>query len=198
MKIYLIGLDAIDLNHLYLISDFYNKVLILGIALMLNHIKSIIFTRGPVVLEPLMALMPFSLQKKALEHTLNQLFSEEITDGDFEFLVGKRLKISVTDLNLHWLVTCDGNALRIEASGQTPHAFDVSFSASGDDLLLIAARKEDPDSLFFQRRLVIEGDTELGLEVKNLIDSVELDALPRYVNRAVNYSAQQIELYQFR
>jgi predicted lipid carrier protein YhbT len=27
--------------------------------------------------------------------------------------------------------------------------------------------------LFFQRRLVIEGDTELGLRLKNLLDSVE-------------------------
>jgi predicted lipid carrier protein YhbT len=33
---------------------------------------------------------------------------------------------------------------------------------------MIAARKQDPDTLFFQRRLVIEGDTELGLYVKNL------------------------------
>ncbi|STL79926.1 sterol-binding protein [Escherichia coli] len=43
---------------------------------------------------------------------------------------------------------------------------DVSFSADASDLLMIAARKQDPDTLFFQRRLVIEGDTELGLYVK--------------------------------
>ncbi len=163
---------------------------------MLNHVKHLIFTRAPVLLKPLLALVPFSLQKKALEHTLNQLFRESIIDGDFDFLSGKWLRIKVTDLNLHWLVSYDGNALQIEPSGNPPRECDVSFSASGDDLLLIAARKEDPDSLFFQRRLVIEGDTELGLEVKNLIDSVELDGLPSYVNRAVDYSAQQIELAQ--
>ncbi|MDI5829425.1 SCP2 sterol-binding domain-containing protein, partial [Salmonella enterica subsp. enterica serovar Kentucky] len=33
---------------------------------------------------------------------------------------------------------------------------DVSFSADASDLLMIAARKQDPDTLFFQRRLVIE------------------------------------------
>ncbi|WP_438883789.1 ubiquinone anaerobic biosynthesis accessory factor UbiT, partial [Bacillus cereus group sp. Bce006] len=32
--------------------------------------------------------------------------------------------------------------------------------------------------LFFQRRLSIEGDTELGLAVKNLMDSVDLEQLP--------------------
>ena len=33
--------------------------------------------------------------------------------------------------------------------------------------------------LFFQRRLVIEGDTELGLYVKNLMDAIELEQMPK-------------------
>lgn len=56
---------------------------------------------------------------------------------------------------------------------------DVSFSADASDLLMIAARKQDPDTLFFQRRLVIEGDTELGLHVKNLMDAIELEQMPK-------------------
>ena len=32
-------------------------------------------------------------------------------------------------------------------------------------------RLEDPDTLFFSRRLVIEGDTELGLALKNALDA---------------------------
>ncbi len=58
-------------------------------------------------------------------------------------------------------------------------AADVSFSADASDLLMIAARKQDPDTLFFQRRLVIEGDTELGLYVKNLMDAIELEQMPK-------------------
>lgn len=61
---------------------------------------------------------------------------------------------------------------------------DVTFTASLNDLILMAARKEDPDSLFFQRRLKI-GDTELGLEVKNLIDSLEPAVLPALLQRAL-------------
>ncbi len=34
-------------------------------------------------------------------------------------------------------------------------------------------------ALFFQRRLVIEGDTELGLYVKNLMDAIELEQMPK-------------------
>lgn len=161
---------------------------------MFTQLSSVIFKNAPVVLKPLLSIVPFVVQKKALEHTLSQLFAEALIDGDFEFLTDRWLRISVTDLNLDWMVSFDGEKLLVEPQGHPAKPFDVSFSASGDDLLLIAARKEDPDSLFFQRRLIIEGDTELGLEVKNLIDSVELDGLPTFVNSAVNFSAEQIEL----
>ena len=40
-----------------------------------------------------------------------------------------------------------------------------------------ARREEDPDTLFFSRRLMMEGDTELGLVVKNTLDALELPVL---------------------
>ena len=43
----------------------------------------------------------------------------------------------------------------------------------------MASRREDPDRLFFQRRIIIDGDVELGLHTKNLLDSLEWDDLPR-------------------
>nr|WP_232370200.1 SCP2 sterol-binding domain-containing protein [Xenorhabdus lircayensis] len=46
------------------------------------------------------------------------------------------------------------------------------------ELEFLAARWENPDTLFFQRRLQIEGNTELGLHVKNLTDSIELESMP--------------------
>jgi predicted lipid carrier protein YhbT len=68
---------------------------------------------------------------------------------------------------------------RWSSGGQPAAEADVSFSADASDLLMIAARKQDPDTLFFQRRLVIEGDTELGLYVKNLMDAIELEQMPK-------------------
>ena len=43
------------------------------------------------------------------------------------------------------------------------------------DLLALASRAEDPDTLFFQRRLALEGDTAIGLRVKNLLDALDFD-----------------------
>lgn len=55
---------------------------------------------------------------------------------------------------------------------------DLSFSANLSAFLQLLARQEDPDTLFFNRELSIEGDTELGLIVKNMLDAIELPNLP--------------------
>lgn len=51
---------------------------------------------------------------------------------------------------------------------------DLAIGASAADFMLLAQRREDPDTLFFGRRLTMEGDTELGLLVKNTLDAIEL------------------------
>lgn len=48
----------------------------------------------------------------------------------------------------------------------------AGLRAKLDDFLALALRREDPDSLFFTRRLVVEGDTETGLALKNALDAL--------------------------
>jgi predicted lipid carrier protein YhbT len=59
---------------------------------------------------------------------------------------------------------------------QTP---DLSFRANLSAFMQLLARQEDPDTLFFNRELSIEGDTELGLIVKNMLDAVDWPQLPK-------------------
>jgi len=47
--------------------------------------------------------------------------------------------------------------------------------------------------LFFQRRLLIEGDTELGLEVKNLMDALELESMPTALRTGLQQLAAFVE-----
>jgi len=146
----------------------------------------------PKVLRPSLRFLPFRAQKSLLIPALHSIFSEAIEDGDFEFLQNKWLKISITDLQLDWWLSFDQDQL-IMAAPSANIAEDVSFSANGDDLVLIAGRKQDPDTLFFQRRLKIEGDTELGLEVKNLIDAIDIDQLPSSIHSLVDFSANFLQ-----
>src|SRR5690606_9235453 len=89
-------------------------------------------------------------------------------------LQGKRLSIRVRDARVAFDFTWRGD--RFAASA--PHAQpDLAISANAQDFLLLAQRRQDPDTLFFNRRLVMEGDTELGLVVKNALDALELPVL---------------------
>ena len=60
---------------------------------------------------------------------------------------------------------------------------DLSITGTLHAFLRLAARYEDTDTLFFQRRLLMEGSTELGLEVKNFLDGLDVESLwlPRQV-----------------
>jgi predicted lipid carrier protein YhbT len=150
----------------------------------------------PKILRPSLRLLPFSAQKAVLLPALSSVFQEPIEDGDFEFLQDKWLKISIIDLNLNWWLSFDQDKLVMASESELTAlklTEDVSFSATGDDLILIAGRKQDPDTLFFQRRLKIEGDTELGLEVKNLIDAIDIDQLPSSVHSLVAFSADFLQ-----
>lgn len=146
----------------------------------------------PRIAAPAFRFCPFSLKKAVLLPALRSVFKEAIEDGDFEFLENQWLSISVTDIGFEFWVSFANNDLLLSPP-MLDKKHDASFKANSEDLLLIAGRKQDPDTLFFKRRLLIEGDTELGLEVKNLIDSIDLDSLPSVVHRFVEHSAQVIK-----
>jgi len=88
-------------------------------------------------------------------------------------LEGKNLRLRIDDAGLafdfQWrsgaFVACSTHALP-----------DLTIGATAHDFLLLAKREEDPDTLFFGRRLAIEGDTELGLLFKNTLDAIDTSA----------------------
>ncbi|MGF1691374.1 ubiquinone anaerobic biosynthesis accessory factor UbiT [Photobacterium kagoshimensis] len=157
---------------------------------MIAQIRKHMVQHGPALLRIPAKVMPFAVQQKMMLEGLSLVFKEALDDGDFEFLEDRWLKVEVRDLGLQWFISFQNEKLVVS---QHVEQEDVSFSGECNDLVLIAARKEDPDTLFFQRRLRIEGDTELGLEVKNLMDSIDLDALPKPLTFFLQQSADFIQ-----
>jgi len=86
-------------------------------------------------------------------------------------LLGKRINIRVTDAGVDFHFTLGSKGLIACHPYRDP---DLTITASAYDFLMLALRKEDPDALFFSRRLRMEGDTELGLLVKNTLDALDL------------------------
>lgn len=128
---------------------------------------------------------PLIVQKLTLENRLNQVLRQEIEEGEFDFLAQHCLQISITDYHLDFFITLEhaDNAQDTRLMLVSPRKADVQFKGNSIDLLAIAAGQEDPDTLFFQRRLVIEGDTELGLQIKNRLDAIDPEQWPRWLKR---------------
>ncbi|PXM55480.1 hypothetical protein DMS91_11940 [Klebsiella variicola] len=142
---------------------------------MLDKLRSRLVHFGPSLLSVPVKLAPFALKRQVLEQVLSWQFRQALAEGELAFLEGRWLSIHVRDIGLLWYTSVVDGRLVVSQQADA----DVSFSADASDLLMIAARKQDPDTLFFQRRLVIEGDTELGLYVKNLMDAIELEQMPK-------------------
>ncbi|MBY4676099.1 ubiquinone anaerobic biosynthesis accessory factor UbiT [Marinobacterium arenosum] len=119
-------------------------------------------------------LIPFRLKKAVAEQVLNRVFSQPLADEEFYFLEQRCLGLEVKDLAIRIAFSCDGEKLVVQSGEQA----DAWIKGEARDLLQLANRQQDPDTLFFQRRLLIEGDTELSLAVKNLLDSIDWSELP--------------------
>jgi predicted lipid carrier protein YhbT len=105
---------------------------------------------------------------------LNLALAKSLAPDVTQMLLGKKLRLRVTDaqwtFDFAWL---NGRFVASQNQGEA----DLTLSASAYDFVLLARRQEDPDTLFFSRRLSMEGDTELGLLVKNTMDAIELPML---------------------
>jgi predicted lipid carrier protein YhbT len=95
-------------------------------------------------------------------------------------LEGTTFRIAVEDAGLAF-------AFRVQAGHVEPlparREVDVTFTACAADLLSMAMRREDPDTLFFVRRLSIVGDTGAAHRLKNILDAVELPPWVTHVAR---------------
>ena len=131
-------------------------------------------------------LLPSAMVNKPLTKAINHIFRTPVEEGDFDFIEDRCLKIHITDIDVSVYISFDGEQL----TATSPRHFDVQFQGDSKAFLKLASRQEDPDTLFFQRSLMIEGDTELGLGVKNLLDSLEMEQLPIPAQKLVWFGQQ--------
>ncbi|MEE1653370.1 SCP2 sterol-binding domain-containing protein [Brachymonas sp. G13] len=103
---------------------------------------------------------------------LNLTLARQLPEDVAEALQGRTLRLAVRDAGVHcdfcWQGTRFAPLHRVQG---TP---DLIIRAHASDFIALARRSQDPDTLFFNRRLSMEGDTELGLMVKNTLDAMEL------------------------
>lgn len=122
---------------------------------------------------PLTSRLPAFPGSALLAAGFNLAFDNSGLAG-LEPLFGKIIAIRVTDAGLcfRFSVTRAGFV-----ACRFPDLAAVTISAGVAEFVQLALRRVDPDTLFFSRRLVIEGDTELGLLLRNRLDALDVAAL---------------------
>lgn len=120
-----------------------------------------------------LSLVPASVRDAIAVRVLSRAVADSLDADDLSVVAHRRLGIEVTDLHLRWVLELrDG---RLHRAGEPAEAV---VHGTATDLLLLSSRQEDADTLFFQRRLKLTGDVELGLTVRNLLDRLPWDTLP--------------------
>ncbi len=113
---------------------------------------------------------------------LNLLFLPTLDADTKQRLMGRIVSIQVSDAGLDGRISLTSigflPVLRAEP--------EVTISACAWDFYRLARRMEDPDTLFFSRRLTIDGDTELGLLVKNTLDAIDWSHMPGPLGAAID------------
>ena len=116
-------------------------------------------------------LIPDVVHAELFARVFNHLLRGQLLAKRLREINGKSVCIHIRDAasELHFRI--EHGRLR----PATPEHTDVRISGKVEDYWQLATRREDPDTLFFSRRLCIEGDTETGVHVKNLLDALDYD-----------------------
>lgn len=111
---------------------------------------------------------------------LNRILVKHLPFDTLRMLDGRPMRIQLRDADIAFdFIWRKGAFWPVRHCGEIA----LTISANAYDFILMAQRKEDPDTLFFNRRLLMEGDTELGLLVKNSLDAIDVPVFsaPRFV-----------------
>jgi len=139
----------------------------------------------PRVLAPLLGRLPTHWHGALMQRAMRHALDAPMRAGEFDFLADRTIGIEVTDLALRWSIGIrDGKLSVVE------DAPEASVRGTVTDLMLLASRAEDADTLFFQRRLTLTGDTELGLIARNTLDRLDWENIPLGLRVLLNRAAR--------
>ena len=140
----------------------------------------------PARLAPLVRHIPLAWQARLLDAAMRRVLAGPLTSGALDALANRRIGIEVSDLALRWVVELRAGRMQVCDAGVEAES---TVCGTATDLLLLASRREDADTLFFQRRLRLTGDTDLGLTARNLLDQLPWEDIPLGLRIALHRGA---------
>ncbi len=119
--------------------------------------------------------LPTAPPSAAMALALNRWLLPRLPEDARQALQGQVVTLAVKDWGLR-LVMQLGSRGFVAAAGAAKPVLQIQ--ATSEAYWQLAKGDQDPDRLFFERRLVMEGDTELGLVLKNTLDAIGPGWLP--------------------
>ncbi len=138
---------------------------------------------SPSNLGRLVTAVPKIISIKLTEWVLNSRLQQQLTDGEFQYLEGRTLGIEIKDAKVMLLIGYDSSRLYcydiICCEQETESQLDAALAIDSLSAIELMQQMVDPDTLFFQRKLSIRGDTELAHRVKNTLDTLPPETIPK-------------------
>lgn len=122
----------------------------------------------PLLFTPV-CLLPDSVHTGLMSHLINHLLRGQAVQRRLVELDGKVISLVIDDLGIELSFRLHEGYLYPAPETRS----DVRIRGKSDAFVALALRRQDPDTLFFQRKLSVEGETETGVHIKNIIDGFD-------------------------
>jgi len=141
---------------------------------------------SPSIISSIVTKLPLSFNGKLIEFACKHIFEEQLEEGEFDFLKDKNIAVHLIDAKLTIGLGFDGRKLTCNHFDSESFEADAQLSIDVSDAIALIKQEIDPDTLFFQRKLKISGDTELAHHVKNTIDTIDPEKVPTPLLKAID------------
>lgn len=123
----------------------------------------------PAALRRLIERLPTQPPSMLLAVALNRALLPKLDATARAGLSGHCVEVHVIDFGVRFRLALGPGGFAFAPTGSP---VILRIAAPAEVYWRLAEGTEDADTLFFERRLVMEGDTELGLLLKNTLDAI--------------------------
>jgi predicted lipid carrier protein YhbT len=116
-----------------------------------------------------LARLPSRPPSTVLALLLDRLLLPRLDPGQRQALQGRTVEIELHELGARVRLQLGTRGFHAAGEGGAPH---LRLRARADALWRLLRGQDDADRLFFDGALVMEGDTEYGLILKNTLDAI--------------------------
>lgn len=125
--------------------------------------------RTPPLVRDLVRRLPPSPPSFVAARALDRLLWPRLPADARRALAGRAVHVELTDVGIRLQLRLGPDGFGVAPDTDRPV---LTVRAGSAALWRLASGADDADRLFFERALVIEGDTEYGLILKNTLDAI--------------------------